>query len=318
MFSKDSLKEASGWIAFILGLISYLMGHIFIYYQDDIIPLWSKCLFWANLFISLGDILLIGGVVGFLTSVAQWKGVFTEELTNVVYGKELLSKRIDLKTIWENTTKQMFKNKFHCIHREILDAMSKYLPNKNEISYYDNFTEDIVVKWVDKAKGLISTTETMVFDIIAETVEAVEYSVKSTTIIPEHIGRPEDCVRHRIYINDTEYNSAETSHRRVGTAEVIMESKLNLSGAKRYHFKFVIEKTYCIHDDYTIAYKARRYIHNMHISLLLDEGINANFFDRGSFDPFQEVKNTKQNTIIMVHSGVILPKQGFIFALNVE
>lgn len=317
MFSKESLRESSGWIAFVLGLICYLLGNIVIYFQSDIAQLWEKCAFWANLLISIGDILLIGGVVGFLTSVAQWKGVFTEELTNVVYGKELLSKRIDLKTIWENTTKQMFKYKFHCIHREILDAMSKYLPNKNEISYYDNFTEDIVVKWVDKPQGLISTTETMVFDIIAETEDNVEYSVKSTTIIPEHIGRPEDCVRHRIYIDESEYTSAETTHNRVGLAEVIMESKLNLRGAKRYHFKFVIEKTYCIHDDYTIAYKAKRYIHNMHVSLLLDEGINANFFDRGSFEPFQEVKNTKQN-IIMTHSGVILPKQGFIFALNVD
>lgn len=316
MFSKQSLIEASGWIVFIIGFISYVTGYIILYNKSYISPIWSNAEYWANLCISLGDILLVGGVVGFLTSVAQWKGVFTEELTNVIYGKELLSKRTDLKTIWENTTKQMFKYKFRCIHSEILDTMSNYLPDDNEISYYDNFTEDIVIKWKDKPNGIVTTTETMVFDIVAETKEEVDYSVKSTTKISSDIGEPEDCVKHSVFVDEKEFKDVNTIHTRVG-GYVVMESKLKLSTATKYKFKFVIEKTYSIFEDYTIAYRAKRYIHNMHVSLLLDDGLSAEFIDRGSYEPFQEVKKSKQN-IIMTHSGVIFPKQGFIFAISVN
>lgn len=316
MFSKDSLKESSGWIAFIIGLICYVFGNIIIYFQSDIAQLWVKCAFWANLFVSIGDILLIGGVVVFLTSVAQWKGVFTEELTNVVYGKELLSKRIDLKTIWENTTKQMFKYKFHRIHREILDTMSHYLPNENEISYYDNFIEDISVRWLDREKGIVQTTEVMSFDIIAESEAVLNYPVFSKTTISPEIGKPEECVKHTIFLDGSEFIKAETKHRRCGE-DVIMETSIPLGGAKKYHFKFIIDKKYDLNKDFTICYGAQRYVHTMRISLLLDDGISAEFIDRGEFEPFKEIKKSKHN-IIIAHSGVILPKQGFMFALKID
>lgn len=316
MFSKQSLMESSGWIVFIIGLIAYVSGYIILYNKFEISQLWNNAEYWANLFISIGDILLVGGVVGFLTSVAQWKGVFTEELTNVIYGKELLSKRTDLKTIWENTTKQMFKYKFHCIHREILDTMSHYLPNENEISYYDNFIEDISVRWLDREKGIVQTTEVMSFDIIAESEAVLNYPVFTKTTISPEIGKPEECVKHTIFLDGVEFIKAETKHRRCGE-DVIMETSIPLGGAKKYHFKFIIEKKYDLNKDFTICYGAKRYIHTMHVSLLLDEGISAEFIDRGEFKSFTEVKKSKQN-IIIAHTGVILPRQGFIFALKID
>lgn len=321
IFTKQSFIDGVGWIALIFGGLFYIGGHIILYYSDWLSQTTSWTIdhikFWSGLAISIGDILLVGGVVGFLTSAAQWKGIIVQELTNIVYGKELLSKRSDLKAIWENVTKQLFKNKFKHIHRDILDSISHYLPTTdNEICYYDNFTEDISVTWEDKDACIVKTTEIMSFDIIAESEAEVDYTVRSKTVINPQIGKPEDCVRHTIHLNEQEYTQAVTNHERSGIF-VVMNTSLQLKGSKKYHFKFTIEKKYNLKEDFTIAYKAKRYIHNMHVSLLLDEGISAEFIERGEYEPFCEVKKTKQN-IIMDHSGVILPHQGFIFALKID
>lgn len=321
IFTKQTFIDGAGWIALIIGGLSYIVGHIIVYYSDWLSQntSWNNdhIKFWADLAISIGDILLVGGVVGFLTSAAQWKGIIVQELTNIVYGKDFLSKRADLKIIWENVTKQLFKHKFKHIHRDILDSISHYLPTTdNEICYYDNFTEDITVKWEDKDACIVKTTEIMSFDIIAESEAKVDYSVYSRTVINQEIGSPKDCVRHTILLNEEVYSQATTNHERDGEY-VVMNTVMQLQGSKKYHFKFIIEKKYNLKDDFTIAYKAKRYIHNMHVSLLLDEGISAEFLDRGEFEPFCEVKKTKQN-IIMDHSGVILPHQGFIFALKID
>lgn len=318
IFTKQSFIEGAGWIALMFGLLFYIGGYVLLYWAEwfKVNSACQRMDFWANLVINVGDILLVGGVVGFLTSVAQWKGIISQELTNIIYGKELLSKRADLELIWENVTKQLFKNKFRPIHRDILDSINHYLPTDNEISYYDNFSEDITVKWEDKDNGIVITTEIMSFDIIAESESEIDYSVYSRTIVNPALGEPKDCVRHTIFLNDEECTQVNTTHERKGVF-VVMNTSMQLKGSKKYHFKFIIEKKYNLKDDYYIAYKAKRYIHNMHVSLLLDEGMSAEFIERGEYDPFIEVKNTKQN-IIMDHSGVILPHQGFVFALNID
>lgn len=314
IFSLRSLKEASGWLILILGLLFYVGGYVLLYHKTWMSQTWPNVEFWANVSVSIGDILLISGVLGFLSGMAQWKGIFIDELTNLIYGKEMLSKRVDLKVIWENTTKQMFKNKFRCIHRDILDTMSHYLPDDNEISYYDNFTDDIVVKWVDRDRGIINTLETMSFDIVAESTDSVDYEVLSISTVRDTSKDPKDCIKHTIYVDGRKLDDLTSSYQRDGD-KVIMTTKTRLAGAKRYVFKFIIDKTYCIYEDFTIGYKTKRYIHNLHVSMLLDDGIEAEFLARGEYEPFREVKNTKQN-IIMAHTGVILPKQGFVFALQ--
>lgn len=199
-------------------------------------------------------------------------------------------------------------------NRDILDTMSHYLPDDNEISYYDNFTDDIVVKWVDRDRGIINTLETMSFDIVAESTDSVDYEVLSISTVRDTSKDPKDCIKHTIYVDGRKLDDLTSSYQRDGD-KVIMTTKTRLAGAKRYVFKFIIDKTYCIYEDFTIGYKTKRYIHNLHVSMLLDDGIEAEFLARGEYEPFREVKNTKQN-IIMAHTGVILPKQGFVFALQ--
>lgn len=314
MFSIKSLKESYGWIILIIGAVCYVFGYVLIYNEASIVRVWSRVGFWAELIVDIGDILLVGGVVGYLSGIAQWKGLFVEELEKVMFGKQLLSKRNDLNTIWENVTKQMFKYKFMAIHRDILDALKHYLPDDGEISYYDNFSEDISVEWDNRARGIVHVRETLVFDIVAESTDEFEYSVKSTTFIPENIGAPEECIKHTVFIEENKIDT-ETTYEKDDSGVVTAQTLTKLSGKIRYKFKYIIDKKYCLYSDYHISYRNKRYIHNMRVSILLDDGIKAKFIDRGSFEGFREVKNTKNN-IIMCYNGVVIPRQGFIFALN--
>lgn len=63
MFSKFTLKQSIGWMLGLLGLGFYIMGYLFKY--NSLYPLASELLLKA------ADVLIIGVVVGYLTSVAQ-------------------------------------------------------------------------------------------------------------------------------------------------------------------------------------------------------------------------------------------------------
>ena len=106
----------------LIGIGAYVAGYIWKYPDNDII--------WADLLIKLGDVLIIGVVVGYLTSVAQWSGIFKREIQDIVFGKEFLNKRNDIEDIWYNVTKQMFKFKFSDIHKDMLSALRQTLPKE--------------------------------------------------------------------------------------------------------------------------------------------------------------------------------------------
>lgn len=91
MFSKFTLKQSIGWMLGLLGLGFYIVGYLFKY--NSLYPLASELLLKA------ADVLIIGVVVGSLTSVAQWSGIFKREIQDIVFGKEFLSKRNDIENI---------------------------------------------------------------------------------------------------------------------------------------------------------------------------------------------------------------------------
>jgi hypothetical protein len=53
----------------------------------------------------------------------------------------------------------------------------------------------------------------------------------------------------------------------------------------------------------------------MKVCLDLHENINATFLERGTQNQFETIKKSK-NRIEMKYKGIVLPKQGYIFALQ--
>lgn len=147
IFSISTFRGGAGWFCLIAGLICYGFGYFAFDGNDSV---------WHEIVIKVGDVLIIGVVLGYLTNAAQFLGIFKSELQDIIYGKDFLEKRKDIKQIWETISKIMFKNKFPTIHKDLLNTVNSYLP-KDEASYYNDFETHTAIEWVNKNDGQLKS-----------------------------------------------------------------------------------------------------------------------------------------------------------------
>ena len=135
MFSKNTIKKSVGVICALIGISLYIIGYGFMDIQSTA----------SKIIINIADVFIIGVVVGYLSSVAQWAGVFKKEIQDIVFGKKLIGERNDINSIWSNVTKQLLKNKFAPIHEELLCAIrNAAIPSDDTVSYYEDHDSDIL------------------------------------------------------------------------------------------------------------------------------------------------------------------------------
>lgn len=111
--SPQSLKKGLAWLILAVGLVLYIIGFL-------LLPTHS---IWKEVALKVGDVLVIGVILGYLTNLTSTFHVFREELENIIYGKEFLKKRNDISDVWGNVSEQMFENKFPEIHGEFLEMI---------------------------------------------------------------------------------------------------------------------------------------------------------------------------------------------------
>ena len=311
MFSKENLKKSVGWICCIIGLVLYTIGYVFL----DHTGIASKIV------IDIADVLIIGVVVGYLSSVAQWSGVFKKDIQDIVFGEKCIGERKDIEHIWRNVTKQLLKNKFAGIHKELLEAIKNAtLPSDETVSYYENYDSHINLQWHNRVKNIVRLEETISFNLIAESDKEINLPVKTWSIISSekkdittdedfNIDFPKIKVDGKI---PSEINNEDPI--REGD-EVIQVSNVKLKGKKNYLVTYTRTKIYDLTADFFIGLKSQYMIKNLTVTFNYPDGIDAIFIERGTSIDFESVKNDK-NCIIMLLKGVIFPKQGYIFALS--
>lgn len=311
MFSKSTLKQSVGWICFVVGIALYVFGYFCINIQSVA----------SRILINIADVLIIGVVVGYLSSVAQWSGVFKKEIQDIVYGHKFIGERKDIEQIWSNVTRQLLKNKFAGIHKDILAAIrGTAIPPDNIISYYEDYDYHIELSWEDREKGLINSCETVTFTLVAESDKEVKLPIKTWTVLYTE-GENRTWDKEKIKIEypkikvDKESPQIKNNDPIQIDNQLIQESEVLLSGKQRYLVSYTRNKTYYFKDDFFVGFKSQYITKNINVTLCIPEGIRAVFIERGSHAGFTEVKKTK-NCIKMALKGVIFPKQGFIFALQ--
>ena len=113
ILSYNFFRTGAAWIILILGIGLYALGYFGL----------SESPIWKEIVIKIGDVLVIGVILGYLSNAAQFLGVFKSDLQDIIYGKEFIKQRKDLDSLWETLSKQLFKNKFPAIHKEFLKVI---------------------------------------------------------------------------------------------------------------------------------------------------------------------------------------------------
>ena len=158
LLSYNKFRSGAAWIILLVGVGMYAYGY---FGCDAGTP-------WKEIVIKVADVLVIGVILGYLSNAAQFLGVFKKDLEDIVYGKEFIKRRNDLPVLWDAISKQMIKEKFPAISKELLSVIKdNYLPTDSPI-YYNDYHIIQEVAWADEQKKFVKVTETINFEIITE------------------------------------------------------------------------------------------------------------------------------------------------------
>ena len=158
LLSYNKFRSGSAWIILIIGIGFYTIGYCVCAEQT----------IYKEIVIKIADVLVIGVILGYLSNAAQFLGVFKKDLEDIVYGKEFIKKRNDLPVLWETLSKQMIKEKFPAISKDLLAVIKDYyLPVESPI-YYNDYHIIEELSWADQNKKFVKVEETINFEIITE------------------------------------------------------------------------------------------------------------------------------------------------------
>ena len=299
ILSSSRLKAASPWLFLTIGIIAYLLAFFY--------PPKSDLL--KSIYMKIGDILIVGVLIGYISNSEAFFNLFKNDLCDIIYGKKFLSLRNDLLDIWENISKEVFKNKFEPIHKEFLKSMKGYFPLK-EVSYYDDYEVHTYIEWVDKQKGIIKVVDEVSFELKSETTDSFTYPLRTSSLCSSSYN----CY---ISINGENWKEDE-AHKTPSDADGKQnkyEHYIKLEGRTSYPIKYKREVEYNIEEDQYIGFKSLYILNGMRVSLEHPKDIHVTFIERGTQKEFIHITGN-QAKVEKRYKGIILPKQGYIFVLT--
>lgn len=289
-------------VIFLLGVGAYIWGFTS---EDNSLK--------KEVLIKIGDVLVIGVVVGFIANAAQFLNIYKTELQKVVFGKEFVGKLKDVTEAWENISKQMFKNKFPNIHKEFLKVITSYFP-QNEVSYYNEYESHIKIEWEDDNKEIIKVTETVRFELIAESTGKFDYPLKTWTRVLD--GKRYENRITSFTVDNVSITLPAVKLKTEADSNKSEEHRIELKGKKNYEINYTREKVYDLTDDHYIGFRAKYIVKDLRVNFECPDDIGVQFACRGTQNDFTDVVPAKSNKMEKKYKGIILPRQGYIFALQ--
>ena len=322
MFSHETFQTGAGWIALLIGIVLYIVYYVCV---GLFLPKMVGCE-WISLHqhgIEVGlsvvekiaDVLVIGAVLGYLSSAAQFLNIFKKDLESVILNHEFLKKRNDIAEIWETITTVLFQSRFHKISKGLLALIrDNYFP-KNKSIYYDGYTSNVVMQWIgDPKEELIEVTTENKYTIVSENTD--EINVPWTTWT--RCNNPDSgnySVEHTLEIDGQiiEIKPQEGDDKKEKKYEVMIP----LRGKEKYKVRSFLRKKYSFKEDFYRAYTFSYIVNGFVLSLTHPTDLKLEMIERGTCKQFDIISNTN-TTLVAKYDGLILPHQGYAIAFKHE
>jgi hypothetical protein len=170
----------------------------------------------------------------------------------------------------------------------------------------------MTIEWIDKGRGLIRVTDNVSFELIAESKKRFYYPLKSWLRV---IGGTQ-C---KTTIDNFTVNgdTPDLGDCKVSTEgdNICHEHKIQMEGSTKYTIKYTRTKVYNLNEDFYIGFRAKYIVNKLRVSLTYPDDLDVIFTCRGTQEDFEDVKKAKR-CIEKKYKSVILPRQGFIFAIR--
>lgn len=286
----------------LLGLGAYVVGFV-----------WVKDGIWHEILLQIGNILVIGVAIGFLSNGETFLEIYQKAIQKVICGGEFLDNQKDVSKYWKAISKQMFKNKFPNIHEEFLEVINANLPT-DEVSYYDQYEMDSTMEWKDEANNIVKVTDVVTFDLITDTKEEFVYPLKNWIKTSKKDGEVKNnMVYFKVDGEDKKDSIKDGITYKNG--EKCTSWDIKLSGKQKYHIEYKVEKELNLLEDHCKAFRAKYIVRNCRVEYLVPENIQIQFESRGTLKEFEDTGSQRNNKISKRYRGILLPRQGFVMAL---
>lgn len=294
-------------IYIISGICLYILGY------NCIDPEKNKWLY--TIVIKLADLLVLGVFLGIITNTPRFLNIFRESLTNELYSEHHLRQRRDIRDIWDKVSKSMFKDKYPDISSSILSIIRDYYFPKSDQGYYDHYSVQHDVSFIDPDKKYIKSVESISF--IYKSFDASKLFEQNISCHKKNEADSTINIRVNSFkIDDIESlaklkQNAQTEN---GILKVDLSMKLPKSKDGEYKIEIQQEKVYLLEDDFDITFSSRRIASNVNVELRYTDDFYVYFQDFGNVTGY--VVTNQRGIIRAQNKGVILPKQGYSFHLR--
>lgn len=314
IFSNRTFKISLGWILFLGSLAMLICG-----YSLDLDKNSFLYLFLTN----VGQVIFISVLFSFLSTSAEFYGMFRKMLEEVLYTPGYIKKRVDIEDIWERTSEALFNSKFPTISHNFLDAIKKYYIPINEINFYNDYRVIIEIEWLDNEKEWIKVIYNIDFELHAINEKEFDFKSRSWTKITEEektkSANTTSSFTTLTEIKEYYVDGQKVEPQKIGE-EIREEDKietfnLKLSGKKVYKIKQVIEKTMCLEVDNYCAFNCKWLVNNMNVQMFYPIDMKVNFVSKGTAEEFNFV-NKRPGFLQYEYKGLILRSQGYLIILT--
>jgi len=112
--------------------------------------------------------LLGGGAFAWLTKLAQFSGVFSDEIEKIVYGEKYLAHRIDKEKLWLNATRSLYAKRFpQLLDRLTPETLKSAFPT-SERFYLVGAKRQLKLTLKDRQLGLVEVRNSLVCELVTE------------------------------------------------------------------------------------------------------------------------------------------------------
>lgn len=302
---KDFIGKYVFWFSLTIGIILLLVGYNSWFFDN---PNYLEVAKVA------GNAVLSGGVFLAIAKSVQFTGIYSSELRKIIYSEEHLDQRKDILNIWKSASRALYKKKFPTISEDIEKVVSnEYFPTSQDFYYKDfNYTIDIDLDSEDS--NYIKLEERVKTEIFTNSDESVEYRFKSTINIPSDEKNQYTTYQlESLIVNDEKIECENHLTVKRNVNNLILEFKIQLTGAKRYTIKKKESKRYSMIANPTKGHTAVSIYKNYHLELDFPKELNVDFYKSGTTNNFAPQKRERGShvNIRQEYKGIIFPKQGF-------
>lgn len=313
IFLNDGFLRALPLLTLIVGLALFILAYVVVPAQDY--PTWHDA---AK---SLGQAVLVSGLVGLLTYSFKFIGIFREAVHEVMFSTEHLSSRKDLHELWSKVTSAICQEKFPQLGERLrADVLAKYVPAEKDF-YYSHYSRECSIGVDGDDPDTITLHEELDFRLHpADPLKEVVYTYRSTS----DSRTPADVARlslHRLDIDGEDHQVGMTEKEYVdefGKKGLQQSYAITLKGKESYRIRRTMTRRLCISTDPVIEFSSDEFIlgctakfRSMEPTLVpVFQSVGTGDFDDQSMGP---------EGIWSVHrefEGLMFPDQGYILFIQ--